>query len=85
VVVRLGAVVPPIVWLMVIDRRRLGGGTASVFVAAAIGGGTEVRFINACSAFMRKPVTRSGLHATRPVFCNGALDTVAQEERDSAH
>jgi hypothetical protein len=27
----------------------------------------------ACSAFMREPPTRSGLHATRPDFCNGAV------------
>jgi hypothetical protein len=37
----------------------------------AIGGGTRRTSSTACLAFMREPPTRSGLHATRPVFCNG--------------
>jgi hypothetical protein len=39
----------------------------------ALGGGTEAFSLTGCSAFMREPPTRSGLHATRPGFCNGAL------------
>jgi hypothetical protein len=38
----------------------------------AVGGGTEASLSTGCSAFMREPATRSGLHATRPGFCNGA-------------
>jgi transposase, IS6 family len=37
----------------------------------AIGGEPRRASSTACSAFMREPPTRSGLHATRPNFCNG--------------
>ena len=35
----------------------------------------------ACSAFMREPSTRSGLHATRPDFCNGASQRITPVPR----
>ena len=31
--------------------------------------------LTGCSAFMREPPVRSGLHATRPDFCNGTNHT----------